>query len=97
MAQLNLRGLSEGLVRRLKVEAAGLNRSLRDHCAILLGDQGEAEREEVVMKPVVPTGPVLGPKEKVVVEKKSTAGRGCSECAAINEQHQRWCSRKDKK
>lgn len=76
MAQLNLRGLSEGLVRRLKVEAAGLNRSLRDHCAILLGDQGEMEREEVVMKPVVPTGPVLGPRERVVGEKKLTAGRG---------------------
>ena len=57
---LNLRNVPEGLVKRLKVEAAGRGVTLREYCLGLLGGKevvgvkvGLSEPERVLESPVV--------------------------------------------
>jgi plasmid stability protein len=71
MSDLNLRGVKEELIKRLKVEAAVLGRTLRDHCVLILeGKEVGAIDFVAERKAIEPSAPTKVKPEKMTTEQR---------------------------
>jgi plasmid stability protein len=81
MADLNLRNLPAWLIKRVKVQAANRDLTLRAHCIEMLAGTAAGQHPERVL--------TSEPGARVTTWKTERV-HGCPECGALNG-HQKWC------